>query len=101
MAVLLTQMTSYFRVLLFASDWMSSHTSSGAPACLTAHDGRLHLAYTWKLLFPCTCQPYCYQSVSACRRSLSVRHCCLKRPSALTVLYHAAHGMAKHGMCGL
>ena len=43
-AVLLTQMTSYFRALLLASDWMSSHTSSGAPACLTVHDGRLHLA---------------------------------------------------------
>ena len=52
--VLLTQMTSYCNISLSSSDLMSSHTSSGAPACLTAQLGRRHLAYMWKLSLPCT-----------------------------------------------
>ena len=52
--VLLTQMTSYCIISLSSSDLMSSHTSSGAPACLTAQLGMVHLAYMWKLPLPCT-----------------------------------------------
>ena len=52
--VLLTQMTSYCNISLSSSDLMSSHTSSGAPACFTAQLGRVHLAYMWKLPSSCT-----------------------------------------------